>query len=69
MIDFVCYGQRDKGEAGLPGNAGNTVADAGENWSIFPFLENKENTFLQQTDAQRVAKALILACKSIDIAS
>ncbi len=36
MIDFVCYGQRDKGNmgddgggAGLPGNAGNTVAVAG----------------------------------------
>ena len=57
MIDFVCYGQRDMGDMGLPGNAGNTVAVAGENWSIFPFLGNEKNAFLQQTDAQCVAKA------------
>lgn len=57
MIDFVCYGQRDMGDMGLSGNAADTVAVAGENWSIFPFLENEENASLQQTDAQRVAKA------------
>ena len=57
MIDFVCYGQRDMGDMGLPGNAGNTVAVAGENWSIFPFLGNEKNAFLQQTDAQCIAKA------------
>lgn len=57
MIDFVCYGQRDMGDMGLPGNAGNTVAATGKNWSIFPFLGNEKNAPSQQADAQSVAKA------------
>lgn len=57
MIDFVCYGQRDMGDMGLSGNVADTVAAAGENWSIFPFFENEKNAPLQQTDAQDVAKA------------